>query len=139
MIRVVVDPGVFVYALIGRRGAAPDLVLRAFVDDHIEVVASPRLFAELERVLLRPKFSRYLDERTAREFVERVRRHASIVDDPADQPAVTRDRNDDYLVALARQERVDALVSGDRDLIEAELSLQVVWTPRQLVNQMIGG
>jgi uncharacterized protein len=112
VIRVVVDPGVFISALIGRRGGAPDLMMRAFADDRIEVVASPLLFDELERVLRRPKFAAYVDDRTAREFVERVRRHATVVDDPADQPAATRDRKDDYLVALARREEVDGLVSA---------------------------
>jgi len=29
VIRVVVDPGVFISALIGRRGSAPDIVVRA--------------------------------------------------------------------------------------------------------------
>lgn len=138
MIRVVVDPGVFISALIGSRGRAPDLLIHAFVDDRIEVVASPLLLDELERVLRRPKFTRYVDERTAREFAGRVRRHATIVDDPAEPPAVTRDHKDDYLVALARQEGVDAIVSGDRHLIDADLARLAVWTPRQLVDQLVG-
>ncbi|HKH91765.1 MAG TPA: putative toxin-antitoxin system toxin component, PIN family [Gemmatimonadaceae bacterium] len=136
MIRVVIDPGVFISALIGSRGGAPDLVVRAFVDDRISVVASPRLLAELELVLRRPKFVAYVDERTVREFVERIRRHAMIVDDPIEQPAVTRDRKDDYLVALARSEHVDAIVSGDRDLIDVGLADPAVWTPRQLADRL---
>jgi hypothetical protein len=63
-----------------------------------------------------------------REFVERIRRHATVVNDPVEQPAVTRDRKDDYLVALARAERVDAVVSGDRDLVDAALADPAVWT-----------
>lgn len=55
MIRLVVDPGVFISALVGGRGGAPDLVVRALVDDRIEVIASPLLTAELEGVLRRPK------------------------------------------------------------------------------------
>ena len=50
----------------------------------------------------------YLDYPTASVFVER-RRHATIADDPLDQPAVTRDHKDDYLVALARLERLESL------------------------------
>lgn len=136
MILVVIDSGVFISALIGRRGGAPDLVVRAFVDDRISVVASPLLLAELELVLRRPKFAAYVDERTVREFVERIRRHATIVEDPVEQPAVTRDRKDDYLVALARHEHVDAIVSGDRDLIDAGLADPAVWTPRQLADRL---
>jgi putative PIN family toxin of toxin-antitoxin system len=138
VIRVVVDPGVFISALIGRQGSPPDLVVRAFVDDRIEVVASPLLLAELGQVLRRPKFAGYVDARARREFVERVQRHATIVADPADQPVVTRDRKDDYLVALARREKVDAIVSGDRDLLDAGLATPLVWTPRQLAEELAG-
>ena len=138
MTRVVVDPGVFISALIGRRGSAPDIVIRAIVDDRIEAVASLLLLAELKRVLRRPKFTRYFDERTAREFVERVRRHATVVADPAQRPAETRDRGDDCIVALARDQAVDAIVSGDRDLIDADLTQLDVWTPRQLADRIPG-
>jgi putative PIN family toxin of toxin-antitoxin system len=137
VIRIVVDPGVFESALIGRRGSAPDIVMRAFIDERIAVVASPLLLDELDRVLRRPKFARYADERTRREFVERVRRHAAIVEDPDDVPPVTRDRADDYLVALARKEGVDAVVSGDRDLLDAGLDAPPVWSPREATDRVI--
>lgn len=136
MIRVVIDPGVFISALIGGRGGAPDLVVRAFVDERISVVASPLLLDELERVLRRPKCARYADERTRREYVERIRRHATVVEDPAEAPAVTRDPKDDYLVALASQEGVDAIVSGDGDLLEAGLETPAVWSPRQAAERI---
>ena len=56
--------------------------------------------------------------------------------DAADQPVVTRDRKDDYLVALGRQENVDAIVSGDRDLLDAGLEEAPVWTPRELADRL---
>jgi uncharacterized protein len=136
VIRVVVDPGVFISALIGARGGAPDLVVRAFIDDRIIVFASPALIAELERVLARPKFTRYVDERMRREFVDRIRRHAAVVDDPLAVPAATRDPKDDYLIALPRREEVDAVISGDGDLLDAELDDLAVWTPRQLADRL---
>jgi len=136
VIRVVVDPGVFISALIGKRGSAPDVVLRAFIDERITIVASPALIDELERVVLRPKFARYADERTRREFVDRVRRHVVLADDPVDPPSVTRDPKDDYLVALARQESVDAIVSGDGDLLDAGLGEPAVWSPRELADRI---
>lgn len=61
-----------------------------------------------------------------------VSRHVTMVDDPIEPPAMTRDPKDDYLVALARAQTVDAIVSGDRDLLEAELSGVAVRTPRAL-------
>ena len=138
MIRVVVDPGVFVSALIGRRGSAPDLVMRALIAERVVVVASPLLLAELAQVLRRPKFARYVDDRARREFVERIQRLAAIVDDPTDLPSATRDPKDDYLVALARREEVDAMVSGDRDLLDADIERPAVWTPREFADRFAG-
>ena len=136
MTRVVVDPGVLISALIGRRGAAPDLILRAWIDDRLEIVASPTLLSELERVIGRPKFASRIGTRAGPEFVERIARHATVIDDPAAVSDVTRDPDDDYLVALAREAQVDAIVSGDRDLLEAGLTNPPVWTPRGLLDRL---
>lgn len=95
MIRVVVNPGVFISALIGRRGSPPDVVMRALIAERVVVVASPLLLAELAQVLRRPKFARYVDDRARREFVERIQRLATIVNDPTDLPSATRDPKDD--------------------------------------------
>jgi predicted nucleic acid-binding protein len=46
--------------------------------------------------------------------------------------AQTRDPKHDYLVALARAAKADAIVSGDGDLQAAELTDLSVWTPRHL-------
>jgi putative PIN family toxin of toxin-antitoxin system len=134
--RVVIDPSVYVSALIGKKGSAPDLVVRAFIDDRIKVVVSPLLLAELQRVLARAKFRRYIDQPTANEYVARVERHARNASDPANAPIVTRDRDDDYLIALGRQENVDAVISVDLDLLNAGLSDPPVWTPRTLADAL---
>jgi hypothetical protein len=44
---------------------------------------------------------------------------------------------DDYLVALARAARVDALVTGDRDLLELEDAGVAVITPRELIERLV--
>lgn len=38
--------------------------------------------------------------------------------DPIDIAAHTRDPDDDYLVALAREHNADYIVTGDKDLLE---------------------
>lgn len=138
MTRVVIDASVFVSALIGKPGSAPDIVVRAFIDDKIEVVASPLLIAELERVLARPKFRRYIDQKSATEYVTRIQRHATMAGDPANAPTVTRDPDDDYLVALARPENAEAIVSVDLDLLEAGVTDPPIRTPRQLADTLTG-
>jgi putative PIN family toxin of toxin-antitoxin system len=100
------------------------------------VIVSPALLAELRLVLMRPKFRRWFDETTARQLAERIERHATMLPDADSPPATTRDPADDYLVALARAAEAVAIVSGDRDLLEAGLADPPVWTPRMCVDRL---
>ncbi len=136
MIRVVVDPGVFVSVLIGPRGSPPDRIFSAWVDDRLEIIASPQLIAELRGVVLRPGFRRWFDEASARQLVARIERHATVHADPPHREGATRDPKDDYLVALAQAAEVDVIVSGDRDLHAAEQAKLSVWTPRRLADHL---
>ena len=136
MTSVVIDPSVYVSALIGQPGSAPDLVIRAAIDDKLAVIVCPLLIRELESVLARPKFRRYVTSARAKEYVARIRRHAINVDDPPEASGLTRDPADDYLVSLGRQGNVDAIISLDLDLLEAGLADPPAWTPRQLVEML---
>lgn len=136
MTRVVIDPSVYVSALIGKHGSAPDLVIRALIDDKLEVVVSPLLMRELESVLARAKSRRYVTTEHTDEYVARVSRHAVHVGDPPRAPGLTRDPDDDYLVALGRGEGADALISLDGDLLDAGLTDPPAWTPRQLIERL---
>jgi putative PIN family toxin of toxin-antitoxin system len=129
VIRVVVDPGVFISVLIGSPGSPPDRIFSAWVDDRLEIVASPQLVAELRRVALRPKFRRWFDKTSARQLIARLELHAAMHADPPVLVGATRDPGDDYLVALAHATQADAIVSGDRHLLDADVT---VLTPRQL-------
>ena len=61
---------------------------------------------------------KWIDIATAELFVETVRAAAELVADPEQVRRVTRDRDDDYLVSLARAHKADYIVSGDRDLLD---------------------
>ena len=54
----------------------------------------------------------------AERFVDTLRTLVDLVDDLVDVVVATRDRDDDYLVALARAHHADFIVTGDRDLLE---------------------
>jgi predicted nucleic acid-binding protein len=72
--------------------------------------SSPTLPAELERVLLRPKFGRYVTESESLAFVALLQRLATIVPDPPLIVDLTPDPGDDYLVVLARASGAQTLV-----------------------------
>ena len=129
MIRAVLDPGVLIAALISPRGT-PAQLIALWIEGAFELVASPKLLAELRMVLLRPKFRRYATEDEARSYVELIERLAVVVKDPEEVPRVSKDRKDDYLVALARASRA-TLVSGDLHLTEIDEVQPRVQTPRE--------
>jgi uncharacterized protein len=62
-------------------------------------------------------------------LLDLLRNEATLVDDPDEIPSVTPDPDDDYLVALAKREQVDALVSGDSDLADIHDPQRPVLTP----------
>lgn len=117
MRRAVLDPGVFVSALISPDGSPAKLVAEAH-EGGLELVTSPLLLGALEEVLGRQKFRRYADLETVRDFVALIRRAGLYVADPGGQPPLrSADSDDDYLIALAYAESA-VLVSGDKHLLD---------------------
>jgi putative PIN family toxin of toxin-antitoxin system len=135
VLRVVLDPGVLIAAVISKRGAPAELLDR-WRDGEFDVVVSPNLLDELEDVLLRPKFSAFASAGEVRAYVEALEASGVAFDDPVDPPAVTSDPGDDYLVALALAAGADAIVSGDRHLAELAAPPVLVLRPRALLERL---
>lgn len=133
--RVVVDPGVFVSALITPSGPTA-AVLDLLDSTSVEFVVSTRLLAELADVLGREKFRSYFTTDEADQYLYGLRDRAVVIDDPAQITPVCRDPDDDYLVALAQAADVEALISGDADLTTLDLPDLVVLTPRALLDRL---
>jgi putative PIN family toxin of toxin-antitoxin system len=115
VIRVVVDPGVLIAALISPSGA-PAQVFVHWLAGRFDLVVSPRLISEPERVLARRKFREYVSRDEASAFVDAIARQAVVLDDPPGERGLTPDPGDDYIVSLARQAGASVIVSGDRHL-----------------------
>lgn len=138
MIRVILDANVLVSAALGRDPAAPSVcAVEALLDDRLEAIACPALLGELASVLARDRLRQYLSLDEARRFVSDLAAIVTVVADPSPPyPQVCRDPDDDYLVALTRATKADALVTGDRDLLDlADIGLEVV-TPRVLIERL---
>ena len=68
MLCVVFDPNVLISAVIAPEGTSAKL-LDAWFGGAFDLVVSPALLGELERVLLRPKFRRYASEEEVRIYL----------------------------------------------------------------------
>ena len=129
---VVIDANVFVSAAI-QRGASHRIIESWLVGiAEFEVVMCPELLGEIREVLTtRPRLRKWISLERATLFVDTIEAVVDLVDDPAEFQTETRDPNDDYLIALARAHDVDAIVSGDKDLLEWEDQRPPVMTPAQ--------
>lgn len=135
MLRVALDAGVLVAALISPHGT-PARLLLAWRGGAFELVVSPKLLRELGRVMAREKFRRYVSLDEAEEYVRTIQRGATLAADPPDPPPVTPDPGDDYLLALARAAKAHFLVSGDPHLTELTDTTPPVLTPRKLFDRL---
>ena len=127
--KVVVDANVFVSAAI--RTGPPHRIVQAWLERRVfEVVMCPALLGEVQETLDGVPTDAPLDRSSCRRAVRRDDRGCR---GPGCRPGevlpLTRDPEDDYLIALARIHGAEYIVSGDRDLLEWEEQRPPVVTP----------
>jgi putative PIN family toxin of toxin-antitoxin system len=118
--RLVLDASVLLSAVLANPESPSSLLLEAVRSGQIEMVACGHLLGEVRDGL----GGRYFRDRIVDEEREAIPAMlaalAMIAPDPVDPPRVLRDPSDDYLVALARAVNAEAIVTGDRDLLDHE-------------------
>ena len=117
--RIVFDTSTLVSAAL-RVGSVPHQALQRAIAQG-EVYVSSDTFSELEQVLLRPKFDRYMPRNVRMAFVDLVRSLAVLVPvsatDVANVVPACRDPKDNPFLALVLACAADLLVSSDADLL----------------------
>ena len=103
--------------LIGKRVGG---VLGIFKDDRFDVVVHEELLGEFEDVAGRTKFRKYFPEHLVDGILLRLREDGTMMRDRLLIEAVSRDPDDDYLLALAKTAKAHVLLTGDRDLLVLE-------------------
>lgn len=135
MTRAVLDANVLIAAVLSSEGA-PAECLRAHAEGRFELVVCPHLLAEVAGVLARERFRAYLSVEHANDYVDTLRREAYEAHDPVDVTPVSADPGDDYLVALAREQDVHVLVSGDAHLTSLALDDLALVSPREFMHRL---
>jgi putative PIN family toxin of toxin-antitoxin system len=115
--RLVIDSNVWIAALISPTGTARQLV-DAILDNDIDILMSEATFDELVSRLDRPKFDRYREPEAWNLFLSELVELALWQEDAGTTTGISRDADDDKFLALAAMGQADAIVSGDRDLLE---------------------
>jgi hypothetical protein len=133
-VRAVVDVNVLISAVLSAKGSSAEIP-RASRDGQFELVVSENLLAEIGRTLTYPKLLKHISSEKAAAYVDWVRDHGTVAEDPPSPPPVnSRDSSDDYLLALAIDRRA-YLVTGDQDLLVLSDDFPIV-TPKQFLAKL---
>lgn len=132
--RVVLDTNVLVSAVFF--GGVPHKVLEAWRDGLIQLVASPSVIDEYQRV--GDRLAQRFPGVSLTPFLVLMLTHGEVIDAPELPAGVCSDPDDDKFLACAVAGRCDLVVSGDRHLLEvSEFRGIRVLRPRDLLD-MIG-
>jgi uncharacterized protein len=136
-LRAVIDTNVLVSAVL-----LPSSVPRQAVDLATEagkLLLSEATLAELDEVLRRPKFDKYVPEKLRIEFLVGLVYRAEIVE-VHQQPAQCRDPKNQKFLDLAYSGNASDLVSGDNDLLEMHSAQGVaIVTPQEFLRKWTRG
>lgn len=137
MLRLIVDPNVFVSALLSPHGF-PFRLIELWGKGACEIVVSPLVKEELTRVFGRERLRRRLRAGELERLLESLDGDGIPVEDVPEPARFTADPADDYLVALMEPSRAYAVVSGDRHLTNLPAETCRVLRPREAVELLEG-
>jgi uncharacterized protein len=134
--RLVIDSNVWIAALISPAGTARRLV-DTVLDHEIDILMSESTFAELVSRLDRRKFDRYRDPESWNSFLTALVELALWHEDAETATGTSRDADDDKFLALAVTGQAEAIISGDRDLLELVSHEGIpILTPAQFLQRL---
>jgi putative PIN family toxin of toxin-antitoxin system len=132
--RTVIDTGVIVSAVLLAESVPRKAIDAALRTGHL--LASEATLAELDEVLRRPRFNRYISEERRLEFLTALVREAEIVE-ITEKITVCRDPNDDKFLEAAVNGRASHILSSDLDLLAIHPFRGIpILTPRAFVNML---
>lgn len=115
--RAVVDTNVLVSGLLWH--GTPHRLIEQARAGALILITSPALLAELDEVIRRPKFRAILTRSRTdpAQMLDELRRLAEVFEPPPLPAGVSRDSDDDAVLAVAVASRADLIISGDADLL----------------------
>jgi len=113
-VRAVIDTNVAVSAVLLPRSVSRQAF--DFVVLQAQLLVSEETLAELDEVLRRPKFSKYVLERQRLEFFAALVRKADVIK-VTDVITDCRDKMDNKFLELAISGKASHIISGDNDLL----------------------
>ncbi|MGI0480998.1 putative toxin-antitoxin system toxin component, PIN family [Geminocystis sp. CENA526] len=114
-IRIVIDINIIVSALLFPN-SKPDLALQKSLDIG-DILISYSVWTELENVIVRPKFDRYISLEKRQKFLREFYQTVTIITNISETITDCRDPKDNKYLELAFIGKAKYLITGDNDLL----------------------
>jgi len=132
--RFVFDTNAVISAALLKRSVSRRAFDKAIAEGKLLV--SAETIDELNRVLSRPDFARYLTEEERLEFLAVLLREAELVE-ITQRVGECRDPQDDKILELAVSGKASCIISGDQDLLVLHPFREIpIVTPRDFLDEM---
>lgn len=109
--RLVIDTNLYVSALINSNSR--QRLDRVLLDPEYTILLNDTLLAELDEVIHRPKFLRYLSPTQIDQFMNLLLERSTLVH-TVSVVQISPDPKDDFLLALCRDGQADYLLTGNK-------------------------
>lgn len=132
MKKIIIDTNIVVSALLFR-SSVPDQAVR-LASSHGIVLFSESTLAELEKVLSRQKFNKYLSPEKRIVVLQNLQKISQVIE-VFSKIELCRDPKDNKFLELALDGQADYLITGDQDLLTLNpFHKTEIITPAQFLN-----
>jgi putative PIN family toxin of toxin-antitoxin system len=130
--KVVIDTNIVVSGIFWKGN--PNKILRAWFSDKFDVLVSPGIVVEYERVIKRMESGLTTEE--IQMWMSLIANHSTIIEPPLKLNVVEADPDDDKFVECAIFGHADHIVSGDKHLLNLkEYEWITILSPSQFCKQ----
>lgn len=138
MVKVVLDTNVLISGVIASGYSAQ--ILDAARSEEVKMVTSVHMLEEFSDVVSRRRIVRKYPEVTenAESLLDFFRAFAEIVSGMPEEAQVSRDRDDDFVLACAIEGKADYIVSGDPHLLDLKSYKKIpILSPREFAELVL--
>jgi len=128
--KVAIDANIFIRYLLGPgSSSAPSTIVRAGLAGQFDMVIPEEVIAEIQdKIAARPDLADRIAQAEVDELVELLHPGTTVIQSNDEVPLHTaRDPGDEFFLKSAVLDRVEAIVSGDKDLLALAKSVAPDW------------
>lgn len=113
IIRIALDTNIWISFSIGKK---LDKLKEIFLNDKIVIFICPEIIEEYLRITVSKKIAKYLSQQRILDTLDLMETFTKSKD-VLSRKQIARDPKDDFLLSFAKENKLDFLITGDKDLL----------------------